>query len=140
MGEASIFFKIFFGFGVIIFIAIFIFVIMLMFGTKTRSKLLSRQFKSISDATGMSKEDLESMLTNLQTASIRSRKRALDENEDDLKAMADTNAKINKDAIKTTASAIKEGFTSNNNIYCKYCGASIDSDSAYCKSCGKKVS
>lgn len=140
MGEAPIFFKIFFAFGIMLFIAIFVFVLMMIFGTKTKSKLLSRQVKSISDATGMSKEDLESMLTNLQSVSIKSRKRALEENEEDLKLMADKNAEINKDAIKTTASAIKEGLTKGDSMYCKYCGASIDSDSSFCKSCGKKVS
>ena len=25
------------------------------------------------------------------------------------------------------------------NIYCKYCGEEIDSDSVYCKNCGRKI-
>jgi len=118
-------------------IAIFAFSFMLMFGTKTKAKLLSRQFKTLNDATGMSQNDMESMLTNLQNMSIRSRKKVLDENEETLKDMADANARINKDAIKTTAGAIKEGFVGNK-VYCKHCGSSIDADSKFCKSCGKE--
>lgn len=130
-------FTIFAVFGILMFVGVFAFVLMLMFGTKTRSKMLSRQFKSVSDATGMSKGDIESMLTNLQSATINSRKKILEENEDSLKEMADANARINKDAVKTTAKAIKEGLTGDT-IYCKHCGSLIDSDSKFCKSCGKE--
>jgi len=42
-----------------------------------------------------------------------------------------------KDGIKTTARAIKEGF-SKDSAYCKHCGSGIDSDSKFCKKCGKE--
>ena len=45
-----------------------------------------------------------------------------------------------KEAIKTTASAMKDGFTDNTEptIYCKHCGGVIDADSRFCRFCGKE--
>ena len=139
MLEMPLFFKIFFVIITLLAIAIFVYVAMLMFGTKTRSKMLARQMKSLRGATDLSKEDIESMLTNLSDASIKSKKKVIDENEDNLKDIADANARINKGAVKETAKAFKEGFTSSDKIYCKYCGAEIDTDSVYCNKCGKKL-
>ena len=126
------------AFGIVMFILIFLFAMMMIFGTKTKSKLLARQIKSMRGATDLSKEDIENILTNLSGATIKSKNKIVTENEDDLKNIADTEARINKDAIKETAKAIKEGLI-NNTTYCKYCGSSVDSDSVYCKSCGKKL-
>ena len=134
---SSVPFTIFFVFGIVMFIAIFSFVMMMMFGTKTRSKMLSRQLKSLRDSTDMSKGDIENLLKNLSDASISSKKKIYEEREDDLKDLADANARINKDAIKETSRAVKEGFVGSSK-YCKYCGTSIDDDSVFCKSCGKK--
>ena len=122
----------------IVAIAVFAYTFMMMFGTKTRSKMLARQMKSLRGMTDISKEDMESMMENLSEVSIKSRKKILEENEDDLKDIADANARINKDAVRETSKAIKEGFTSST-TYCKYCGSSIDSDSVYCNKCGKKL-
>ena len=122
----------------IVAIAVFAYTFMMMFGTKTRSKMLARQMKSLRGMTDISKEDMESMMENLSEVSIKSRKKILEENEDDLKDIADANARINKDAVRETSKAIKEGFVGSS-IYCKYCGASIDSDSVYCNKCGKKL-
>ncbi len=139
MFEAPLFFKIFFVIIILAVIGVFAFTLMLMFGTKTKSKLLARQVKSLRGATDLSKEDIESMLTNLSDVSIKSRKKVIEENEDNLKDIADANARINKGAVKETAKAFKEGFTSSNKTYCKYCGAEIDADSVYCNKCGKKL-
>ena len=134
----NIIFYIIFAFGIVMFILIFMFAMMMIFGTKTKSKLLARQIKSMRGATDLSKEDIENILTNLSGATIKSKNKIVTENEDDLKNIADTEARINKEAIKETAKAIKEGLI-NNTAYCKYCGSSVDSDSVYCKSCGKKL-
>ena len=56
-----------------------------------------------------------------------------------LKETANKTADINKDAVKTIAHSVKEGFSDENTIYCKYCGTPIDSDSTFCKNCGKKL-
>lgn len=130
-------FTVFFIFGIIIFIGVFIYVMLMMFGVKTRSKMISRQIKSISGATNMSKEDIESVLTNLSDATIKSKKRILEENEEDLKDIKDAEMRINKDAIKETAKSIKEGLVGE--MYCKHCGKSIDRDSKYCKYCGQEL-
>ena len=134
----NVIFYIIFAFGIVMFILIFAFAMMMIFGTKTKSKLLSRQIKSMRGATDLSREDIENILTNLSGATIKSKNKIFSENEDELKNIADAEARINKDAIKEAAKAIKEGFT-NNTTYCKYCGSSIDFDSVYCKVCGKKL-
>lgn len=70
---------------------------------------------------------------------IDASKQILDENTDSLKHMVTTSAEISKDAIKTTAGAIKEGITGEKETaYCKHCGAKIDDDSKYCSKCGKE--
>lgn len=58
---------------------------------------------------------------------------------DILKETVDMQADIHKDAVKTLAHSIKEGFTDDSSTYCKYCGATIDSDSKFCKKCGKQL-
>lgn len=131
-------FTIFFVFGIIMFLVIFGFAMMMIFGTKTRSKMLARQMKSLRGATDLSKEDIEEMLTNLSSASINSKKRIMDENEDTLKDIRDAETRINKDAIRETASAVKEGFVGGG-AYCKHCGKQIDKDSKYCKYCGGEL-
>lgn len=92
-------------------VCIFIFAIVLMFSPKARGKMMSRQ--------------------------IKASKYMMDESVDDIKSISDNMAYANKDSIKTTARAIKEGFTKDT-IYCKHCGTSIDIDSKFCKSCGKE--
>ena len=42
-------------------------------------------------------------------------------------------------AAKEIAKGFKEGLTDDNRVYCKHCGAQIDSDSNFCKKCGKKL-
>ena len=127
-------FMIFFIFGIALFIFIFTYVMMIMFSSKARSKMIARQVKSLRGATDMSKEDIEEMLTNLSGASINSKKRIIEENEDTLKDIKDAEARINKDAVRETAGAVKEGFFGST-VSCKQCGTHIDNDSTYCKQC-----
>ena len=61
----------------------------------------------------------------------------MEENKDDLSAVATTGAEIASDAVAKTASAVKDGL-SEEKKYCKHCGAKIDSDSKFCSSCGKE--
>lgn len=43
-------------------------------------------------------------------------------------------------AMKEMSKAAKEGFTEDKQeVYCKYCGGTIDDDSEFCKFCGKKL-
>jgi len=95
--------------GITILMVIFIWTAM--FSPKLRSKIMGKQIKSL--------------------------KYMIDENEETLKDLSTKSANIGKEGIKIKANAIKEGFVGNE-IYCKYCGKSIDEDSVFCKNCGKE--
>ena len=55
---------------------------------------------------------------------------------EDLKDIVSTSAEIHKDAITSTAKAVKEGL--KDTMFCKHCGNEIDVDSKYCRFCGKE--
>ena len=93
-------------------VLVFIFVIAQFVSPKFRGKMMSRQIKSMKYMMDESKDDLESISTDMANAT--------------------------KGSIKTTAHAIKDGFTEDNGTYCKHCGCKIDWDSRYCKHCGKE--
>ena len=88
-----------------------VFVFVMMFSPKLNAKFMSRQ--------------------------VKAQKYMMDESKEDLKSISDNMAYATKDGIKTTARAIKEGFTEET-VYCKHCGSEIDNDSKYCKKCGKE--
>lgn len=73
----------------------------------------------------------------MMSGQIKAAKYMMDESKEDLKSVSDNISYATKDGIKTTARAIKEGFTEDN-IYCKHCGSEIDSNSKFCKKCGKE--
>ena len=90
---------------------VFVFMIAMIVSPKLRGKMMSHQVKAT--------------------------KYMMDESKEDFKSISDNMAYATKDGIKTTARAIKEGFTEDN-IYCKHCGSEIDNDSKFCKKCGKE--
>ena len=90
---------------------IFILAIISAISPKFRGKMMSRQVKSMKYMVDESKDDFKSISTNMADAT--------------------------KEGIKTTVRAIKEGLNEED-IYCKYCGSQIDSDSKFCKKCGKE--
>lgn len=112
----------------------FIFTFLLIFSPKLRGKLMSKQ---IDAASYMIKESKNS-LSDLAGTALDIKKSILTENEDTLKEMYTKEADIEKEGLKIRTRAIKEGFSDIETIYCKHCGAVIDSDSKFCKSCGKK--
>lgn len=73
----------------------------------------------------------------MMSREIKARKYMMDESKEDIKSITDDMAYATKDSIKTAVGAIKDGFTQNN-MFCKYCGAEIDTDSKFCKKCGKE--
>lgn len=97
-----------------IILGLIVIVIMMLFfnPTKITGKMLSKQIKTMKSVVEETKEDLESISTNMANSS--------------------------KEGVEITARAIKNGFTEENDIYCKYCGSKIDSDSKFCKKCGKE--
>ncbi len=72
--------------------------------------------------------------------SVKLTKQVLDENKADMKDIADTQAEIHGDAVRTVATAVKEGLESEpsaqQTVYCKHCGQEIAADSRFCKFCG----
>lgn len=98
----------------IIFAIMFVGAILIIFNPNVRAKFMGKQLKA--------------------------QKQVIDENEDVLRHISNKTADIKSDAIRTTASAIKEGFSgsSESQVYCKHCGVSIDEDSKFCKKCGNK--
>ena len=76
----------------------------------------------------------------IRNLSVKSQKYHIEENKQDLTDIANATADITKGAVKTTASAVKEGFTepTEPQMYCKHCGAQIDANSRFCKVCGKE--
>ena len=91
---------------------VFIFVIAQIVSPKFRGKIMNRQIKSIRYMVDESKDDIESISTDMANAT--------------------------KEGVETTTHAIKKGLTGLESIYCKYCGRKIDKDSRFCKNCGKE--
>ena len=79
---------------------------------------------------------------------IETNKYLQQENKENLTAIANTGAEINRGAVATTARAIKEGLMDDqtNSLpihddgepkkFCKHCGSEIDRDSRFCSECG----
>ena len=116
----------------------FVFVILSFISPKFRGKMMSRQVRATKHMIDYSKDDLEDIGTSLGNSAIKMKKNILDENEDTLRDISDREANIKKGYVKTMTSAIRDGLSEEDTIYCKHCGSKIDSDSTFCKDCGKK--
>lgn len=77
-------------------------------------------------------------LEGLMSSVIQTKKKILEENAEDLAYIAQKEAELKSGGVRVTAKAVKDGLTGNDDVFCKYCGAMIDSDSKFCKSCGKE--
>ena len=127
-------FKILFYAVPIFVVCVFIFTLIMFLSPKLRGKIMARQIKATRHMIDYSKDDIE----ELANQGINIKNEILNKNEDKLKEMSTKEANISKDNIKIKARAIKDGLTKDE-IYCKYCGNSIDEDSKFCKYCGKKL-
>ena len=67
---------------------------------------------------------------------IKTTKYIQEDNKEDLKDIASTEAEIKEAAITRTAKAVKKGFVDTK--FCKHCGEEIDADSKFCSKCGKE--
>ncbi len=74
--------------------------------------------------------------SNIVRMQAETLKHIQEESKDDLKDIADNTADIYSDAITKTAKAVKKGI--KDTMFCKYCGAKIDTDSKFCNKCGKE--
>lgn len=54
--------------------------------------------------------------------------------------IVESTGKYGAQAVKEVAKAVKEGLNEENEqLFCKYCGKKIDSDSKFCKYCGREL-
>jgi len=66
---------------------------------------------------------------------VKSAKYIQKENKEELTDIVSSTADIASEAITKTTKAMNKSLT--NTIYCKHCGAEIDSDSKFCAKCGQ---
>ena len=78
-------------------------------------------------------------LPTMSKLHVKTTKYMQQELKDELKDISITNQEIRNESLKRDAKAIKEGFTSGDTVFCKYCGGEIEKDSIFCKFCGKKL-
>ena len=109
-------FEVLFAVVPIIVVCGFIFTFALSFSPKLRGKFMSKQVKAMKYMMDESKDDIESISTD----------------------MAKAGKEGTKIRTKAFAEGLKEGFSDEETIYCKHCGEVIDADSTFCKKCGKQ--
>ena len=114
---------------IIFFITIVMFIVVLV--PKYRSKLFGLQINRTRQMLGDNKDLLKNMSEDL----IKFKSDFLEENEELLKQIKVKEAEIDNEELKIKAKTIKDTFSDT--MSCKYCGASIASDSKYCNICGK---
>lgn len=122
----------------ILMVAMLVFMICIMFVPSFRSKFMGHQLKMQKQMLEDNKDVMADIGKISGEIGVKTTKGIIDENEDDIRHVVGKTADIASDGITKTARAIKKGFTEEEPIYCKHCGASIDSDSIFCKACGKK--
>lgn len=117
------------GMGIIIYFTV---------SSRGRNSVMKNMMKSNMEVLkDMTSGEMGEKLKDLSKTALDVKKSIIEENKDALKEMAKMEAEIEKEGIKIKAGAVKEGFAGGNTMYCKHCGASIDSDSRFCKQCGK---
>ena len=97
----------------VIFVAAVVFSLLMAFSPKFRGKMMSKQVKATKYMMDESKGDIQSVSTDM--------------------------AEATSDAVEISTRAIKKGFTSEESMFCKYCGQKIDKDSKFCNKCGKEL-
>ena len=99
--------------GGVFFVAMLVVVLLTIFSSKFRGKMMSKQVKATKYMMDESKNDIQSVSTDMAEATA--------------------------DATEIKVRAIKKGFTSEESIFCKYCGQKIAKDSKFCSKCGKEL-
>ena len=136
------------------------FALLMIFSPALRGRMLAKQIRSVRYATDIAKDDisrtgenlagaaidtLENVMENrgeqlkdISSAAVRIGTEAITENSGALSALADLAGDAAAKNIGKIAQAVREGGASSQ-VFCKYCGAPVDSDSVFCKKCGKKL-
>ena len=116
---------------VLLIFAVFGIIFMYRSSSKNMMKSLLKQQKDLLS-------DKEGTLEELASTALKAKKKILENNAEDIAYINQKEAELKSAGIRTTAKAMKEGFTDSDSVYCKHCGTSIDSDSKFCKKCGKE--
>ena len=84
------------------------------------------------------RDDLTDIMSTGLGIGIDATSNAIDENEDDLRNIADKGASIMAGPIATMAGSISRGIKegARDTKFCKHCGSEIDRDSKFCSECG----
>ena len=114
-----------------------VFGFMTVFNPSVRSKWVGRQLEMQKKVLEDNKETIKDINRLGGEVTIDSANEILDKKGKDIKRAMDRSTDISSDSIKKVARAIKDGI--KDEMYCKHCGASVDSDSVYCKKCGKRL-
>lgn len=127
--------------GIIVLIicgAVVLFIFGMVVRIKNSGRLHGNMMANLIDEQQKMLEKNSDKLEGLMSTAIKTRKKILDENADDLAYINQKEAELKSGGVRTTAKAVKEGLTGVESVFCKHCGASIDSDSKFCKKCGKE--
>ncbi len=140
------------------------FIGVMFFSPKLRGKFMAKQAKSLKYMMDDSKETFTDVGTTMGNISVDIQENIIDqnseklqrigakqgkiavdvkedilnENESKMVSQARREANISREKMTIMAEAIKEGFSGEEIVYCKHCGAKIDEDSKFCRSCGKE--
>ena len=132
---------IFFGMFTIVSILVaagFIFVFAMIFSPRLRAKMNQLDIKAAKYTVEDNKDDIADIISATANTTIDAKNKVIAEKADDIKKMAQFETEIQKERMETIAKAVKDGLSSKETIFCKHCGAVIDSDSVFCKKCGGK--
>ena len=85
-----------------------------------------------------SRDDLTDIMSTGLGIGIDATSNAIDENEGDLRNIADKSADIMAGPMATMAGSISRGIKegAKDTKFCKHCGSEIDRDSKFCSECG----
>ena len=84
------------------------------------------------------RDDLTDIMSTGLGIGIDATSTAINENEDDLRNIADKSAGIMAGPMETMAGSISRGIKegAKDTKFCKHCGSEIDRDSKFCSECG----
>ena len=98
-------------------------------------KMMIKNQKYVQEA---NREDITDLMSTGLGIGIDATSNAIDENEDDLRNIADKGASIMSGPMTTMSRSIARGIKegARDTKFCKHCGSEIDRDSKFCSECG----
>ena len=81
-------------------------------------------------------------LAEISKQGVDINKKVITDKQQDLRDIANVSAEIQEDAIKRTASALREGWedgASDGKKFCTNCGKSVNKNANFCSNCGSSL-